>query len=493
MSERPAPPSSPKDIRKRLLGGGSLVLAADSLQGPVAVVLAAYLGRRLGIEGLALYLLAASVVTWFEIATSSLFSRATVQLVGEVHEWRPVASLVLRWHFGSSLAMATILLVAAGPVERLLGVERLAHTLRLFALEPPLFALARAHTQVLVGLGRFRERALCSAGRSLARLVIAVVLVEAGMGVRGAVLASIGSAALELAIARFQIRLPLMERPPHGLGRRLMGYSLPLFANGMSLQLFHRLGLLLLVPLGGSLAGAGIYGAAQSLLRVRRILGQSLTPLLLSSLTRLRRDGEVDGARSLARDALSWSLYPTPVIATLAGAASGVMALVFGAEFAEGGPVLAWLLASAPSLLVLSVAIATLVSEGRPVVPVKLSAPTVVAAALGMVWAVPRAGALGAAATTSICAGGCALAALLVLGRGLGVTPRAVTVARCAVASAVAWLAASAAPLGGGWLLLELPAIALAALGLMVALGEQRELAGRAFGELRSRLLVRRA
>ncbi|HVS64092.1 MAG TPA: oligosaccharide flippase family protein [Thermoanaerobaculia bacterium] len=491
MSERPAP-SNPKDIRKRLLDGGSLVLAADALQGPVAVVLAAYLGRRLGIEGLALYLLAASVVTWFEIATSSLFSRATVQLVGEAHEWRPVASLVLRWHLGSSLAMATILLVVAEPVERMLGVESLGQILRLFALEPPLFALARAYTQVLVGLGRFRARALCSAGRSLARLVIAVVLVEAGMGVQGAVLASIGSAAFELALARFQIRLPLMERPPRGLGRRLLSYSLPLFANGMSLQLFHRLGLLLLVPLGGSLAGAGIYGAAQNLLRVRRILGQSLTPLLLSSLTRLRRDGEVDGAGALARDALSWSLYPTPVIATLAGAASGVMALVFGAEFAEGGPVLAWLLASAPSFLVLSVATAALVSEGRPAVPVKLSVPTVVVAALGMVWAVPRAGAVGAAATTSICAGGCALAALLVLGRGLDIAPRAATVARCAIVSGVAWLAARTAPLEGWWLLIELPAIALAALALLVVLGEQRAAASRALRKLFPRVAAPR-
>ena len=59
----------------------------------------------------------------------------------------------------------------------------------------------------------------------------------------------------------------------------------------MALQLFQRLGLLLLVPLGATVAAAGLYGAAESLLRVRRVLGQSLTPLLLSAITALERDG----------------------------------------------------------------------------------------------------------------------------------------------------------------------------------------------------------
>jgi O-antigen/teichoic acid export membrane protein len=469
-----AAPAAAGRVRARLLGGGSLVLGADALQLPAAILLAAYLGRRLGVEGLALYLLAANVVTWVEVGVGSLYSRASVQLISETRAWRPVASLVLRWHAVTGLVVAVVLASTATPIERLLDVDRLGALLRLFALELPLFALARVHTHVLVGLGRFRGRAACSLARWVSRLAATVLLVEAGFGVRGAVLGSIASTAIELAVARRFVRPPIGLSAPAGLSRRLLGYSLPLFAHGLSLQLFHRLGLLLLVPLGGSLAAAGVYGAAQNLLQIRRMVGQSLTPLLLSSLSQLRRDGHREDARALARDALGWIFYPLPLVATVAGAGREVMVWMFGGEFADGGPMLTVLLGSVPAFFLLSVATAILVSEGRPRVPVALTAPMLPVAAAGMAWAVPRAGGLGAAAVTSATALLSASVAVVVLKRLQGLAPRPATVARCLLASAVAFLAAGAAPFDGWWLAVELPAIALAALGLLVPLGELR-------------------
>ena len=464
--------ASSSDPVRRLFGGGAFVLGADALQLPGALVLAAYLSRRLGAEGLALYLLAGAVVSWIELAVSALFSRSAVQLIAETREWHAVASLVLRWHLKISLAVTAALWLVVWPFDRALGIAELKPCLLLFSLEIPLFSLARSHTHVLVGLERFRERAWAGAARWLSRPFLAIALVELGWGVNGAVLGAVASTALELIVARSFVRPPFGLPSPPALRRRLLQYSLPLFLHGVSLQLFNRVGLLLLVPLGASVAAAGVYGAADALLRLRRVLGQSLTPLLLSTLAGLVRDGQEAAARELARSALRWVLLTVAPVAVVAGAAPRIMAWLYGEGFRAGGSVLALLIAGAPFFLVISVAAAILIAAGRPRSPVRLTAPMVPIALLGCAWAVPRFGAVGAAAVTTLTVFAAALASLAQVYGVWRIAPPAATVARSAVVGAALYAAAAFLPYGGAWLLLEIPALVAAGGALYLVLGE---------------------
>jgi O-antigen/teichoic acid export membrane protein len=457
---------------RRLVGGGAFVLAADSLQLPSAILLGAYLSRRLGVEDLGRYLYAASLVTALELVVAQIFSRATVQLVAERSEWEPVASLVLRWHVGISLGLTALVWLALAPSATIFGVEGLRELLLLFSLEIPLFSLARSHTHVLVGLGRFRARALASAVRWISRLALAVVLVEAGLSVAGAALAAVGSTALELAVARWFVRPRWRVPVPAGLGRRLFRFSAPLFLHGLALQLYHRLGMLVLVPFGATVAAAGLYGAAESLMRLRRILGQSLTPLVLSSLAQLERDGAPDEARALARNALRCTLFSVPPVAAISGAAAPLMAWIFGAEFRAGGPLLALLIWGAPAFLVISVATAVLVAGGRPEATLRLTLPMVPVALAGYALAVPHWGSLGAALVTSTVVLAIAIACLLAVRSLWGVAPPLPTLLRAAGIGALAFLGARALPLEGAWLLVELPLLVALGWGAFLALGE---------------------
>ena len=70
---------------------------------PSGLVTAAYLGRTLGPEFYGLFAVATAVSVTLEWAIISLFARATVKLLGEAEDWRPVASTILTVHLVAGL------------------------------------------------------------------------------------------------------------------------------------------------------------------------------------------------------------------------------------------------------------------------------------------------------------------------------------------------------------------------------------------------------
>ena len=395
-----------------------------------------------------------------------------MHLVAESHDWKPIASLALRWHGGVCLVVLAALWLVVAPFPQVLGAPGLASCVLLFSLEIPFFAVTRSHAHVMLGLGRYRARAWTSAARWTTRCLLGILLVELGLGVKGAILGALGSTLVELAVARWHVRPPLLAPTPPGLRRKLFDYSWPLFLHGVSIQLFHRLGLLLLVPLGGTVAAAGVYGAADSLLRIRRTFGQSLTPLLLSTLSRMRRDDQEEAASRLSRTALRVVLWTAPAMAAVAGAATPIMAWLFGSAFTDGGRVLAVLTGGAPPFVAMSVATAIFTATARPRVPVVLTAPMVPVALLGYWLAVPRWGGVGAAWVTTLTLFAVGLACLLALHRLVGVAPPLGTALRSAVIAVGIFFAARLLPAGGWWLVIELPLLVIASVAAFLALGE---------------------
>jgi len=381
---------------------------------------------------------------------------------------------VLRRHAAIGCAAAILLVLALLPFEEIGDVAGLKRALLLFAIEIPLFALARSHTHVLVGLGRYRARAAAGALRWTSRLALSVAFVAGGLGVDGAILGAVISTALELVAARIAVRPAFALAADAGLSRRLMQLSAPLFLHGLSLQLFLRLGLLVLVPLGASTASAGVYGAADSLLRLRRVLGQSLTPLLLGALAGMKRDGDTGGARRLGEQALRLALLAAIPVGAVAGAAAPLMAWLFGADFAAGGRTLALLVWGAPAFLVISVASAILIAAGRAAATAALTVPVVPIALAAYAIVVPRFGIAGAAAVTSAFALLAAAAFVLATRRLAEVAPPLASFARVAVATAAAFGAAHAGAGAGLHPLLLLPLAATAGVVALALLGEVR-------------------
>ena len=445
---------------REVFAGTLRVFLADMMILPTGLLTTAYLTRRLGTEGYGLFILAATIVAWVEWSVVALFSRTTIKFVSEAHDWRPVGAAVVWLHLLTGAAAMLLLALLAGPLAALLHEPHLAGYLRLFSLDIPLFSLAQAHRNILVGIGGFRERALASAGRWVTRLFAIVILVQLGFSIAGAIVGSIAASFVELVIGRIYVR-PSMWRPAAFSVRPLWGYAVPLLFAAVLLRTFDKLDLVTLKALGASAEQAGNYGAAQSLSLIPGILAFSFSPLLLSTLTRLLLTGELDAARNLGRDAVRVVLGIFPFAALVAGAAPEIVRLIFGQRFLSAAAPLALLIFGAVALMMISVASAILIGAGKPGWSVALAALLVPLTFTGCLYLIPAFGLRGAALATTLSAAVGAIASMLVVKRLGGLLPSAPSLLRSFLLSTLVYTMAAWWHTPGILLLLKLPTICL--------------------------------
>jgi O-antigen/teichoic acid export membrane protein len=456
---QPVPPTPARHV----LVGGLKVFLAESLLIPSGLLTAAYLARRLGPEGYGVFTVAAALIAWVEWSLTGVFARASVKLVAEARDWRRVGSTIVSVHLSLAVAAALLLAALAGPVASLLGTPALVRPLRLFALDIPLFCLAQAHRNILIGLGDYGERALVGAARWVSRLALVVVLVELGLSIEGAVLGSIGASFIELALCRWFIRPGFSARAAREVGK-LWGYVAPLLISAVALRLYDRLDLVALTALGGTPEDAGRYGAAQNLALLPGLVGVSFAPLLLATLTRAFRDADVRLARQVGRDAMRITLLLLPFAGLCAGAADGIVRLVFGAAFAPAAELFPPLLFGAVALVLVAVGTAVLTAGGRLGLTVALTAPLPVVAGLGYLAIIPGWGSRGAAVVTFAASALTAITLLIVVYREYRIAPPAATLAKSALVCAAAYAAARVWSASGTLVLLELAVISAAIL-----------------------------
>ena len=451
--------------------GTARIFLAEALLLPAGLVIAIYLTRRLGPEQYGLYTLAATLIVWLGWGTAPLLSRATIKLVSEAHDWRPVAAAALRVHLVCGLGLTILVAAAAAPIAALLSEPRLTPYIRLFALELLPLNIARAHHGVMVGTGRVRQQALVSAVRWPAGLLFIVLLVEAGLSVSGAILGSIAAMLLEVAVYRRFVRPGFFARSTFPV-RRLWSYATPLFLSALCIQLFTRMDLFALSALGGTAADAGRYGAAQNLSVIPGLFALSFSPLLLSTLGGLRRTGEWERARMMGRDAMRLVIGMLPFAGMAAGAAPEVVALIYGPAFALTAPVLALVIFAEVALVMISVATAIMVAAERPNWTFVLTGPLLLVALAGHALLIPRVGAVGAALVTTTVAGAGALAAVAAVYYLWRVLPPLGTAGRSALLCGLAYLAAASWSTPGLWVVPKLLMIILAIPLAFLLLGE---------------------
>ncbi|MGZ7029728.1 MAG: lipopolysaccharide biosynthesis protein, partial [Terriglobales bacterium] len=279
-------------MRRRVLDGSLRILLAEGLILPTGLITASVLTHYLGPTKYGLFTLTSMVVMWIEFCITSFFARTTIKLIGEADDWRPWGANIVRMHLLTGCAAALLLWGCSSKLAQLMSEPALTGYLRLLSLDIPLFSLATAHRNLLIGMHKYRERALASAGRLMTRLLLMVVLVAWGFSVEGAIWATIGASLFDLTLARLHARAPLWGAFPVEI-RQIWHFALPLFLAGISLTIFERLDLFMLKALGATAALAGMYGAAQNLTIIPALLGGALAPVLLAALTHAIRDGEL--------------------------------------------------------------------------------------------------------------------------------------------------------------------------------------------------------
>jgi O-antigen/teichoic acid export membrane protein len=444
---------------------------AEALILPTGLISAAYLTRALGPDGYGLFSLAATLISFACGVATSLFARGSIKLVTEADDWRPVATTIVRMHFACGIATTLIVILFARPIAVLLGEPRLVFYLILFSLEPLLYVLSRAHRSVLIGAGRFREQAVPLAIRPVARLLLIIVLVESGLSISGAVLGLVGATLIELIVYRWYVRPRLFPASAYPASR-VWNQATPIFFSALGFALFSRVDLFALTALGLPTSEAGYYGAAQNLSIIPGLFAASFSPLLLSTLSSMKKNGEHESARIMSRDAMRLTLGMLPFAALASGAAHEVVVLIFGAGFAPTGPILAWLIFSKVATVMISIAIVILIVAERPGLSTVLAGPMLALGIAGHFLLIPRFGSIGAAwVTTSLEIAG-ALTALFMVYRLWGVLPPTSTVIRTVLVAGAAWLAAALWPASGLWVVAKLAVIALGIVGGYALLGE---------------------
>lgn len=454
-----------------LLSGTIQVFLAEMLIMPVGLVVTAYLTRRLGPEAFGVFGLAVTLVTWIEWSVSSVFARATFKLVAEADDWRPLGTMVVRQHLVLSLVMMVALWMLSIPVARALGAPALAWLLAVLALDVPLFSLSQAHRNLLVGLGRFKERAYTSVARWTMRMVLVLLLVGLGLSTTGAAVASIGASAAELVVGRAFIRPKLFGHSSFPR-RALYGYAAPLFVFALAMRVFDKLDLFALRVLGGTLAQVGAYSAAQNLSLAPGVFSLAFAPLLMATLARRLAEGDGEGARALAREAMRMALLLLPFAAVAAGAAPAIVQTCFGPSFASAATPFAVLVIGAVAVVMISVTTAILTVAGKPGWTVTLTVPLLPAAVLGHLVLVPRFGTFGASIVTTglaVVGAGAAAAAVYTV---WGVAAPHATALRVTIVAAAAGAAARLWTTSGLMLVFELIALALGVVAALLLMGE---------------------
>jgi len=448
---------------RHLLVGTARIFAAEALLIPTGILTAIYLSRRFGPEGYGLLTLASVLVVWIESNVAVALSRPAIKLVSEAEDWHAVGSAVLRLYMLTGFGLGLALWIFSTPLAGLMADNALAGYLKLLALDVPLFCMSQAHRNIIVGLGRFRERAFISAIRWIARLLFVIIFVELRGTPESAIWGSICASLIELIICRLYVRPRLFQRGAFPV-RHLCVYALPLVLSALCMSLYSRLDLLLLKPFGATTGEAGIYSVAQNLALLPGLFSFAFAPALLSTLSRALRDGGASTARQIGRQAMRAVVLLLPVVAIIAGSAPDLIALIFGPKFLAAAPLLSLLIFAALALLMIAVTTSVMTAAGKPDWTLHVAWPLLACALLGHFILIPVAGAMGAALVTTFFAIAGALVTMVLIHRLWRIAPSARTLWRCVVVCASSYIIAATFP-AATWLSL---ALKLAGAGLFV-------------------------
>jgi O-antigen/teichoic acid export membrane protein len=451
--------------------GTAQLLSVQVLGLVMGFAISVVLTRGLGPERYGLYSVAFSTAMWVEISVAAMFRQTTIKFMAEADDWQTTGAALMQTEFTAGLLGGLALVFLAPSAATLLHAPALTPLLRLMGLYIPLRGLSHSQSSILVGRGEFGRAALPPAFYWPVRLALAAGLIRVGLSTEAGIWAVIGASTVEICVLYSLLRLWPFRRTTFPR-RRILGYALPLFFNGLGLRLLTRVDLLAVQARGGD-AASGHYGAAQNIgLLPFSFLGGALSAPMLSTIARLTREGQRESAGRIIHNTLRFLVCLLPLVAVAAGAADEIVSLLFGPLFLPAAPVLAWLVFAGLALDLVNVSGSLLTAAGRPSWNLLLTAPVLPLALAGHWLLVPRFGAPAAAAVTAVLAVGAALATTAVMRTLWHVSFPWISTMRSCLLAVAAYLVSAAWPAPGLFLLLKLAVLSLAIGGVFLLSGE---------------------
>lgn len=468
-------------VGRHMMVGTAKIFLAEALILPTGFITAVFLSRSLGPAFYGLFALVSRLILWIEWGGTSGFAGTTLKFVGETPDWEPIGATVIRLHLLVGLGLGILTWLLSPLLAQAFEEPLMADYIKLFAVEIPIYSLVSANINILVGQGRFKERARISVFRWISRFFLIVLFVAMGLSVKGAIIGSICSTSIALLISAYHIRPSLFFKTSFPI-RPLLNFSWPLFLSSLSMRIF-RLDLFALKVLGGTAAHAGFYGAALNLATPPAIFSGSLASPLLSTLSRLISEQEITKAKEIALTAIRTSFWIAPLAAMTAGASDEIVTFIFGRAYFPAGRILAYLIFAAIGLNALNVSKAILTALGKPGWTFILTGPMVPLALIGHLFLTSKIGGVGAAITTTLVAVSGGLVSILAVYKTWKILPPAKSVFSSILCSILAYSLAAFWTTTGLLLLVKLVGIALT---VLIAFSLLRELSAQEIAIVRS-------
>jgi O-antigen/teichoic acid export membrane protein len=234
-------------------------------------------------------------------------------------------------------------------------------------------------------------------------LAVAVGFKEASPEV-AAIIGTAASGLIALALAATLFRNIPAQRDvvsPLAEARSLLGYSAPISIYQLINAFIARLDLIMLgyfvgrAP-GVTLATVGVYSAVIGTANGLRKVNQSFNPIFAPVVAGMTATGDHETAAATYARLAEWMLWILLPLVAVLSFAGGTILLIYGPAFQQGG---VWL-----GIVALASAINAFVALGETVIMVQRphlnllhSSITCAVAAGGLLWLIPRFGAMGAA------------------------------------------------------------------------------------------------
>ncbi len=440
--------------RRFTLAGSIRVFLAESLLLPTGFLVIAILTRWLGAEQYGLYVLAISIVSWLEWTLNSVLTNSSILVSSSSENSDGTSQMILRVYLLAGLAVGLLLFLASNSIALIFDEPGLGFLLRVLSIDIPLFAFARAYRAIWIGTGNYYKRATMSIWRWVVRLVLVVLLVFGGFSLAGAVVANIGATLFEAGYAFFNQRInPL--RKTSGLPEMFYSVIKPLALYVVVMRLFSSLDLLSLRALGASIQDVGFYGAAQNLAVIPGIITLSYSPLLLSTLNKVRSQGNLKSAKSISMDALRLAVCLLPFAALVAGSSNEIVGIMLGGDFIASAPLLQLLIFAAVFQTSFSIAGIILIAAQKSSQIAKLALVLLFSSVVAYALLVPRFGPISAAWTITLMTLFASISGIYLVRKYLDILPPLPTLARAVLFSILFGLLSVVWVSNGGWILVK--------------------------------------
>lgn len=369
-----------------------------------SVVIHAFLGRTLGPKGYGLYGLAMSILLWFEVMVNAAVPWAISKVISER---KTLAGTVFRQgttlQLVFSVAVLALFLALSPTLARALGDGTLNVLLWWAALDIPFFALVSICLTYFNGLQQFGRQGVVLTCRILFKVVATVLLVTAGLSVRGALMANALASAIALVLGLYLIRQPQPSGDQVRLIDRVLSFGIPYTLFLLSAQLLLNVDLWSVKILLKQVASAGFYASAQGISRVPYFLFLGLTAALFPALSQSTSSGQAEVSRVQIRQALRLlALSLLPAGAIVSSAPRAVVELFYGVHFRPAVLPLVVLIWGMILFTVFYTMAIILSAAGRPLTALLYSLVLILVDVLLNAALVPRMELVGAALATGI-------------------------------------------------------------------------------------------